>query len=142
MNRDIKFRAYSKVAKQMRQPFIQLYPTGFSEFGTWTKTDSSLEIMQFTGLKDKNGKEIYEGDILMIEIEDEDSVMGKVDTYKGIVIYGNETLGFNKKYVTDYPASFTIFCTEWYKEEGLLGNHRHIETIIGNIYENPELIKV
>lgn len=92
-------------------------------------------VRQFTGIKDVNGIEIYEGDNLNISIEDEDSISGNVFKYNGVVIYGKEFKSIGKKYVTEYPCSFTIFCKEWYKEEGLLGNSRHILEVVGNIYE-------
>ena len=53
--REIKFRAWSKTGKKMYQPhaFVEHY-----------KIRKDLELQQFTGLKDKNGREIYSGDLL------------------------------------------------------------------------------
>jgi uncharacterized phage protein (TIGR01671 family) len=69
-------------------------------------------LCQFTGLTDKNGKEIYEGDI----------------TDEGEVIFHTEYLGFFVK-------------TEWAEQEFKpLYDFAFLE-IIGNIYENPELLK-
>lgn len=73
--------------------------------------------MQFTGLKDKNGKEIYEGDI--IEMRD----YGK--NYKFIVKYINS--GF-------YSCGIGTL-----KSINLLASTNKI--VVGNIYENPELIE-
>jgi uncharacterized phage protein (TIGR01671 family) len=70
-------------------------------------------LMQFTGLKDKNGVEIYEGDI---------------DREYGVVVYDKATFGFKGK---DSHGHDSILILQWAEER----------EIIGNIHENKELLK-
>ena len=82
-------------------------------------------IMQYTGLKDKNGKEIYEGDILNYEYE-----YGKFCIAD---VYFEERTGLYRisKQINKHQAINHIL--------GLVSICRNME-IIGNIYENPELL--
>ena len=76
-------------------------------------------IQQYTGLKDKNGREIYEGDIIQLENA----------PYKYEVVWNKWHWGIDSKgIVTDFIQSFTIAVEE-----------RCI--VIGNIFENPDLLK-
>jgi uncharacterized phage protein (TIGR01671 family) len=81
-------------------------------------------VMQFTGLHDKNGKEIYEGDILRIEHPYKDR------EYIGEVVYEYYMFMVNGFYFTHYDNPSDAFEEMKYVE------------VIGNIYENPELLKV
>lgn len=83
---------------------------------------NDMEWMQYTGLKDKNGKEIYEGDVVGSE---------SADNYK---VYWNElTAGFWIK--SDYDDA--IYISRWKSKDF---DDRITLEIIGNIYENPELL--
>ena len=86
-------------------------------------------IMQYTGLKDKNGKEIYEGDIWKMEIPKEDGgdAYGTIIFHEGCFMrvegqgqYGSEQLQWDSDFGTGVVSDMKI---------------------IGNIYENPELLK-
>jgi hypothetical protein len=105
--REIKFRAWDKKVKVMQKPFSMME---FRDYGDMY-SPKRHNIMQYTGLKDRHGKEIYEGDI--IECAD------------GTVVYE----------VLFEDGCFTAKSKiEVYKDPG------SFDIIIGNIYENPELI--
>lgn len=93
---------------------------------------NNLVFMQCTGLKDKNGKLIYEGDIVNQICEDE-------TTYKCEVVYNNCSFQLkhiedkNKNYINTPMYCYAINYLGHYTEKRL--------EVIGNIYENPELLK-
>lgn len=118
--REIKFRAWNK-HDEIMEHINDLY--WFEENGVHDFNDNNYEFMQYTGLKDVNGTEIYEGDIVNICTE------GGCNPAK--VIFDNEdqkecfcVIGYLGDLRT-YPIKYFVDC--------------EIE-VIGNIYENPELL--
>ena len=88
-------------------------------------------IGQFTGLYDKNRKEIFEGDIVSV-YSDCDGYYVEERNLRGVVM-------FDDKDFFDYEVSFNHIrncCLEY------LANHRDNIEVIGNIYDNPELLEV
>ena len=139
-----KFRAWDKINKKM-YPVIILHVDG-SVMISGDMVDgffpaNEVEVMQFTGLLDKNGQEIYEGDI--VKVLDRDWSDKEKDT-KTLIVYfhhgifqlvskeGIDELEKNEPNV--YNPKWTE--TKLFKEYG-----RDIFEIIGNIYENENLLK-
>ena len=99
-----------------------------------------FELMQFTGLKDKNGKGIFEGDVLKIKVEVEANQFQEFEPQPTI---WQEITCLIKW--ADNGACFyldTIKADKYLKNWGFydIDNNSDRE-IIGNIHENPELIK-
>jgi uncharacterized phage protein (TIGR01671 family) len=129
MNRTIKFRGYNKVTgKMVDLKKITPFAIDTSLKGLFIPEDGNLELMQFTGLLDKNGKEVYEGDIVsfVYRTTKEELVAAKV-------VFRNGTFG----YLQDSSIKKHIYSYEfWPLSEG---KAKTVE-VIGNIYENPELL--
>ena len=98
---------------------------------TYSPVDA--DIMQYTGLKDKNGKEIYEGDILVHSFNEH---------VRGYIKFGKYKSPCENK-CTSHMGFYIEFIDELMKEtlKKDLGYWSKLSAVIGNIYENPELLK-
>ena len=138
--REIKFRAWDTKNPSM-SPAHTL--AGWTRTLAITKTDLDKQpwvIMQFTGLKDKNGKEIYEGDVVEIVHEDNEHEHDE-DCEKPCLVdeeSKNTVVAWNKHF-----GGFTWDESDLFDGEYTMGFNAepYVYEVIGNIYENPELLK-
>ena len=129
--RQIKFRAFDKKEKTMFYD-INLLSSSKATLewsngaggGEWVNPDGkNYEVMQFTGLKDKNGKDVFEGDIVKWNDELLEVRWGKC----GWILFGKLFKKFG------FPNGDT--CCEIQTNNYLINSE-----VIGNIYENTELL--
>lgn len=115
--REIKFRAWNKDIKRMcKIIYINFNEENIQVVFNWYRTlfqIEDFELMQYTGLKDKNWKEIYEGDILRVWTI---NWIVKYFSWKYIIVDKNDN------FLTEFYNSWHLFCIMW------------------NIYENPDLL--
>lgn len=114
--REIKFRAWS--GEEMISPDY-IDRNGIAWWKENSIPTSTDKVMQFTGLRDKNGREIYEGDIINAIISE----------------FRIETMG-----EVIYSEYYSAFVNKNHAGETILLKLDDFE-IIGNIHENPELLK-
>lgn len=106
--REIKFRAWDKEGKFMTDPF------SLGSVNAGDGYDHEWEVLQFTGLNDRTGQEIYEGDILR-------------DVHGVTVVWWNGDVGA-------WAVNDEDDCAVW------LGDCHAAIDIIGNVHEHPELV--
>ena len=152
MNDRFEYRVYNKRTEEMLDVrLISYFSTGnicrveaqnavgdIKIFDDYKTSIEDIELLQCTGLKDKNGKLIYEGDI--VEAKHKPDREGWYCVYRGIAKYDNKkcqyvinsshhkVLNENKliKSALNTDTSFNWF--DWFE-------------VIGNIYENKDLLK-
>lgn len=146
-----KFRAWDKTSKKMLDVEAINFNCGEFEsigYGTTSLCGSDkVELMQSTGLFDNNGKEIFEGDILKFNDEWSDYCYeGYVDgSTEGInyVEIEKETTCFTfGKFKTSDSSLLYYMKDENLSFEELIKDEDFEFEILGNIYENPELLEV
>lgn len=133
--REIKFRAWigeSWVYSESISKDNDVWRILNHEDDNWW---ACLEPQQYTGLKDKNGKEIYEGDIIRKKFKDR--AIGEFYAV-GEVVFGKWFAGFTVPYnYHGYNKLERLSSND--DRDGWVVANRDME-VIGNIYENPELL--
>ena len=117
--RELKFKTWGPKFRNMSEPMDMFYLTDCRDpenHGSYFEDD--VVFLQYTGLIDKNGKEIYEGDIAMCD--------GK----RRVIRWSNGRYWFHAEFADIYENISELFDKYYQKVE-----------IIGNIYQNPELLK-
>lgn len=130
MQRDIKFRAFYRGEMLLCTEKEQYANAAFfcSKMVAQSRREKfEMHLMQFTGLKDKNGKEIYEGDIY---------TQGRIVTC--IVIFREGA--FCGHWINKSPETATPINWSGDDSELMVDNFCNQIEVIGNIYENPELL--
>ena len=116
MSREIKFRIWDKINRMWLRCFnVNLFDIGDLP---------NVELMQYTGVKDKNGKEIYEGDIVKYKFP-YDTRLKHISPVK--FLETEVSFGIKDIYGNEIPL-YTISANNYFE-------------VIGNIYENKNLLE-
>lgn len=128
MTREIKYKAWDKVLKRIvpvaclyfdeNSRFVGVF-TGEETDGEWTVVHKEhLELMQYIGRKDMNDVEVWEGDIVAMDL-----------------------LGGRTFFKVIYSDDYAKFCFRDDNGEDWLIAKGNSHFVVGNIYENPELME-
>lgn len=126
--KDIKLRAWRKNNKEWINPTLfAVVGSGvvlLYRDGRWKTAYEGIEIARFTGLKGKDGKDIYEGDIVSVDV---DQMLGGTEEGIGVVQWNDDG-----NWAIDFPQHGTILLVAAFLDGGF--------EILGNEWENPDIV--
>lgn len=134
MTREIKFRFFTPDKRMIEDHEGWTEGIGINEALKYS-SEYGYKLMQYTGLKDKNGKEIYEGDILKSGKENKDPKQSYSEVY-----FCTNSAKFKQQGSFKTGGGWSGDLNTWdnYLDKITLLEHWEV---IGNIYENPKLLK-
>lgn len=139
MKQQIKFRAWVSKDSAMIQ-HREVIERAHNQFSDSLDDGNTDVIMQYIGIKDKNRKEIYTGDIVKTQAVSDYS-WNEDDTSKDInyiVGFHNGTYCLFSNLESQYPIrQWKDGTNDWY---GIENCETFLMEVVGNIYENPELL--
>jgi uncharacterized phage protein (TIGR01671 family) len=152
-NEDYFFNKRDKIKSTITSMFYGFYdsydrmPADYDAgklFDRWVKHSTKNILMQFTGLKDKNGKDIYEGDVVL-KPTGGCTVINPIDFGLDASLKIYKPTPPEVRVVTYVDGSFHLGTIDKPKYTGFLGGTRHCEgyeiEVIGNIYEHSHLLE-
>ena len=142
--REIKFRAWDKLNKEM----FNVESINFQERKVYRdivsyRNFNDIELMQYTGMKDVTEKEIYEGDVVKLihtGIEISADRLEDLKRFVGIIKYENGIFKIVKTEKSLIESKYFEMEQKKVSEIFIYSKLYDLE-VVGNIYENPELIK-
>lgn len=155
MNRPIRFRVWSKKIDKFlnsEEHYLAMDGRGIVynyedlDLGLLGADMDNFVVQQFTGLKDKNGKEIYEGDVISRQefiISRENVMKGDYKEIHRLVIFENGAfqLKRNKYDEESEEGVFVVEHDRYLSDQNVTDNKIMGWEIVGNIFENSDLIK-
>lgn len=146
--RTIKFRGKRLDNGEWVYGFLTCYTDKVSVIQHWNEkghltgygTNPEL-VGQWTGLVDRYGKEIFEGDICKFVILPEEEKVKQAKALLYVIQWKNACFGFKPLFPDLVHADDKEWCPFWDDESGEMWHERYFE-IISNIHDNPELMEV